>query len=216
MTEPQNLARQQPTDEEMVIDYLLSKPNFFVTHGDLLTRLQIPHDSGGAVSLVERQIGIYRKKSLRLEKQLVDLLEVARENERIGLLVHQFTVSLMHTETVAAVLDLTRDILLRDFRTDEVAIQLFDEDTVISDVYAQMSATRNVVCGKLSARQRSLLFKNADDIASVALILLHADGANLGVLALGSLDKDRFHPSKGIVFLSQLGNLVSHQLLSVQ
>ena len=216
MSERQNLARQQPTGEEMVIEYLLSNPNFFVTHGDLLTRLQIPHDSGGAVSLVERQIGIYRKKSQRLEKQLVDLLAVARENERIGLLLHQFAVSLMHTETVATVLDLTRDVLLRDFRTDEVAIQLFDDDTVISDVDAQMSATRNVVCGKLSVRQRARVFENADDIASVALILLHADGANLGVLALGSLDKDRFHPSKGIVFLSQLGDLVSHQLLSVQ
>ena len=40
-----------------------------------------------------------------------------------------------------------------------------------------------------------------------------SDGVYLGHC---SLDKDRFHPSKGIVFLSQLGNLVSHQLRSVQ
>ena len=92
MSEQQNRVQEHIADEVMVIDYLLANPDFFVTHGDLLTRLQIPHDSGGAVSLVERQIGMFREKSLRLEKQLKDLLEVARENERIGMLLHQFAV----------------------------------------------------------------------------------------------------------------------------
>ncbi len=216
MSERQNLARQQPADEEMVIDYLLSNPDFFVTHGDLLTRVQIPHASGGAISLVERQIGAYRDKSQHLEKQLADLLVVARENERIGLLLHQFTISLMRAETATEVFDITRESLSCDFGVDEVTVQLFDDDTDIGDAFSDMSATRNVVCGKLSTRQRALLFENADDVASVALILLHAEGANIGMLALSSLDKDRFHPSKGIVFLSQLGNLVSHQLLAVQ
>ena len=119
----QNLAQAPITDETMVIDYLLSNPDFFVEHADILTRLKIPHDAGGAVSLVERQIEIYREKSLRLEKQLKDLLEVARENERIGQLLHQFAGVLMRTQSTAAVVKATRQSILRDFHTDQVKPQ---------------------------------------------------------------------------------------------
>ena len=51
---------------------------------------------------------------------------------------------------------------------------------------------------------------------AVALILLHAEGDNLGILALGSEDPHRFHPTKGVLFLSQLGSLVSQRLLTVK
>ena len=216
MSEAQNLPQTVPVDEAMVIDYLLSNRDFFVHHGDLLTELRIPHDSGAAVSLVERQIGVYREKSLRLEKQLKELLKVARENERLGHLLHQFSVSLMRTQSTAAVLDLTRITVKRDFRADQVAVQLFDNDATVDDMFADMSASRNVVCGMLSARKRALLFDHPDEAASMALILLHAEGNNMGVMALASKDKNSFHPSKGILFLSQLGDLVSHRLLTVR
>ncbi|MEM7292348.1 MAG: DUF484 family protein [Pseudomonadota bacterium] len=216
MSDGQNLAQTPVTDESMVIDYLLANPDFFVTHADILTRLQIPHDSGSAVSLVERQIEIYREKSLRLEKQLKDLLDVARENERIGQLLHQFAVTLMHTQSSAAVIKATRQTIMRDFHTDQVTLTMFDNDSTMDDTYADMSPSRSVICGRLTAQQRAKLFENADNIASVALILLHTDGENLGVLAMGSQDRQRFHPSKGILFLSQLGNLVSQRLLTVK
>lgn len=202
---------QAAADESLVVDYLLSHPDFFTHRDDLLIQLRIPHQSGGAISLVERQVSVQREKSQRLEKQLKELLSVARENEHLGLLLHQFAVSLMCTDSVA-VLTVTRETALRDFHADQVAFQLFDEDTAIIDVFADMSATHNVVCGQLSVEQSALLFDDADEVASVALILLHAEGNNLGVLALSSVDETRFHPSKGVLFLSQLGSLLSHRL----
>ena len=215
-TEP-TLPRDSTTaDESMVIDFLLSNPDFFVNHGDLLTELTVPHDSGEAVSLVEHQLRVYREKGLRLEKQLKELLKVARENERLGQLIHQFATSLMRAKSPSGVLKLTREAAKRDFRADQVSIQLFDSDATINDMFADMSASRPVICGMRSSRKRAMLFESPDNIASMAMILLHAEGENLGVLSLASRDKSSFHPSRGTIFLSQLGDLVSHRLLTVR
>ena len=104
--------------------------------------------------------------------------------------------------------------VVRDFNTDEIRIQLFDNDATIDAAFADMTPSRSVVCGKLTAQQRAKLFEDPDEIRSVALILLHAEGENLGVMALGSKQANRFHAGKGILFLSQLGNLVSNRLMS--
>ena len=42
--------------------FLRSNPDFFLRNGDLLANLRLPHISGGAISLVERQIEVLREK----------------------------------------------------------------------------------------------------------------------------------------------------------
>ena len=67
-------------------------------------------------------------------------------------------------------------------------------------------------CGKIRDSQREFLFKNdADDIGSAALVPL-GDGAEMGFLAVGSIDNDRFHPGMSIDFLTRLGDLVTGSL----
>ena len=52
-----NLQSEQPQDievrEEMVAGYLRDHPGFFINYPDLLKELELPHDSGDAVSLIE-------------------------------------------------------------------------------------------------------------------------------------------------------------------
>ena len=47
-------------DEAQVAEYLQSHPDFFERHQNLLTTIRIPHRTGGAVSLVERQASSLR------------------------------------------------------------------------------------------------------------------------------------------------------------
>jgi len=57
--------------------------------------------------------------------------------------------------------------------------------------------------------QRELLFgTEANDIGSVALVPLGEKGS-LGLLALGSTDRDRFHPGMSTEFLGRLAELIS-------
>src|SRR5690554_3034051 len=47
-----------------VAEYLRQNPAFFVEHDDLLADLLIPHQSGQAVSLVERQVKLLRERNI--------------------------------------------------------------------------------------------------------------------------------------------------------
>ena len=74
---------EDPT-EDAIHDYLQANPDFFERHNELLTSLRLPHGSGAAVSLVERQVSVLRQKDLKLERKLKDLIEVARINDTLG------------------------------------------------------------------------------------------------------------------------------------
>ena len=54
----------------------------------------------------------------------------------------------------------------------------------------------------------------APDLAAAVMVPL-IDGKRLGVLALGSLDKERFHTGMGTLFLGYLGELVSKAVKAV-
>ena len=67
-------------------------------------------------------------------------------------------------------------------------------------------------CGQVRDTQKDFLFKgDASEIGSVALVPL-GQKAELGFLAIGSHDTDRFHPGMSIDFLSRVGDLVAGAL----
>jgi len=57
-------ARQKAgnLNRESVADYLRENPDFFVDQDELLRGLTLPHDSGRAISLVERQVHLFREQ----------------------------------------------------------------------------------------------------------------------------------------------------------
>jgi uncharacterized protein YigA (DUF484 family) len=68
------------------------------------------------------------------------------------------------------------------------------------------------VCGHLQRPQLEYLFgPQAEDTRSAALIPLRAEGV-MGMLAIGSRNAERFHPTKGTEFLVRLGEVVSRTL----
>ena len=67
-------------------------------------------------------------------------------------------------------------------------------------------------CGQVRDSQREFLFgSDANDIGSVALVPLGEKG-RVGLLALGSTDRDRFHPGMSTDFLGRLAELISDAL----
>jgi hypothetical protein len=67
-------------------------------------------------------------------------------------------------------------------------------------------------CGQIRDSQREFLFRDdAEEIGSAALVPI-GKGAEVGFLAVGSVDKDRFHPGMSLDFLTRLGDLVAGAL----
>jgi len=81
--------------------YLTQHPEFFQGRNDLLANLKVPHASGQAVSLVEKQLGILRERNTELRNRLSQLIESARGNDRLFAHSRKLVLALLDCKSVA-------------------------------------------------------------------------------------------------------------------
>ncbi|HTW39141.1 MAG TPA: DUF484 family protein [Steroidobacteraceae bacterium] len=216
------------TEEESVARYLAHNPEFFERHQPLLARMRLPHArSGSTISLIERQVEVLREREAAAEQRLAEFVKVARANDAVADKLHRFTRRLLKAASRAAVVEQIEGSLREDFdafnsvlvliepafelpaqrfvkavRTDDPHLKSFDS----------LFANGKPRCGQARDSQREFLFgTDAEDMGSLALVPLGEKGS-LGLLALGSADRDRFHPGMSTDFLARLGDLVTDAL----
>jgi uncharacterized protein YigA (DUF484 family) len=225
-------------EEDAIAAYLQHNPDFFERHQTLLTRLRVPHSRGGStISLVERQIEVLREKHAALEDKLGELVSVARANDAIAEKLHRFTRKLLRAPSRADAVARIEASLREDFDAFHGVLVLIGEypdlepqrfvRTVARDdaglkSFETLFASGKPRCGQARDTQREFLFgQDANDIGSMALVpllpLANAPGpagvgAPLGVLALGSTDRDRFHPGMSTEFLARMADLIADSL----
>lgn len=211
----QNVAQDREM-EKAVVDYLCSQPDFFRRNADLLAELHIPHEAGNAVSLIERQVATLRDKNLALRLQLQELVEIARDNDRLNQRLHQLTVALLAVESREGMAELLTKVLHDDFAADAVTVHLFapqaaggEELTGEWDELLKHVNDASVRCGRLPVEYLALLFgEMAESIGSVALVALGPHG----LLAIGSHDDDRFHEHIATDYLTRIGEVIAGML----
>lgn len=207
--------------EEQIADYLIAHPDFFERHPKALAAIDIPHPTGDAVSLIERQVRTLREQSLNYRSQLEHLVSVARENDALAKRLHRLTLALIETQTFDEVLNTLQDELREQFKADAVEMKLFASEQLDAHAHEPGPALfRDFLkhgrpnCGQLEKAQLEYLFgPQAGETGSAALIPLAAPPM-AGVLAIGSRDPDRFHPGKSVDFLQRLAEVVSAKLQS--
>ena len=210
---------EESLSEEAIHDYLMDNPDFFERHGALLSTLRLPHRSGSAVSLVERQVSVLRQKDLKHERKLKELLAVARTNDALATKMHRLTLKLLAATDLAATLACLEESLRSDFDADQSILVLFGDPEAFDDIrvgrffkavsrdddrlqafdtFLKGSGPR---CGQVRDAQRNFLFgRETDEVGSAALVTL-GQGAEVG-----------FHPGMSIDFLTRLGELVTGAL----
>lgn len=212
--------------ESDIADYLRSHPDFFERHANLLVGLRLPHRTGGAVSLVERQVSMLRQRSSELERQLKDLLAVAKQNNELVERIHQLSVKLLRQHDTTGRLEQLEISLREDFAAEQAVLVLFPDangrsvsrsgftlrierdDPALKPFSAFLRAARPR-CGPIRDRQKQLLFpREVDTIVSAAMVPLGRDSER-GFLAIGSRDPEHFHPTKRVDFLARIGELVT-------
>jgi len=208
----------QDTLKQTVVQYLKQQPDFFNQHPELLQRLDLPHQSGGAISLIERQVKGLREEASRYQRQLEELVHVARENEALNQRLHQLTLTLIEAVSFDEVINALEDKLHEDFQAEAVEVHLFSSAEADRDSHPDLDGFREFLdaaqprCGRLPQSQLEYLFgPQAGDIHSTALIPILGQGL-LGLLAFGSYSEDRFHPGMGTEYLTRLGEIVSKTL----
>jgi uncharacterized protein len=215
-------------EEEAIASYLQRHPEFFERHQGVLARLRLPHARGGStISLVERQIEVLREKLAALEGKLAELLRVARANDAISERLHRFTRRLLRAVPRAEAIARIEAGLREDFDAFHAALVLIGDQpdpaaprfvrTVQADdpnlkSFESLFASGKPRCGQARDSQREFLFgPEGVQMASVALVPLGEKGT-VGLLALGSTDRDRFHPGMSTEFLAHMAQLIADSL----
>ncbi|MCK4585927.1 MAG: DUF484 family protein [Gammaproteobacteria bacterium] len=217
--------------DQGVANYLRSHPNFFEDKPSLLSDLRVPHQTGSAVSLVERQVATLRESNENRQAQLDGLIQIARDNDRLNSHLHQLTLQLMEAGELETLLSIISDRLKDDFDADLVSVHLLCSPVseansslpeIVADIDDYKGLFKNVIkgtrggakpyCGRLKDEQLQILFTDrAGDIGSSALLPLGNEGA-LGLLAIGSLDRNRFTIGTDTHFLARMAEIITAAL----
>ena len=210
-----------------VSEWLHNNPDFFKDQPEVLESLDLQHQAQGAISLIEHQVTALRRRNTSLNTKLNELIERAKDNQRLSVQLHQLSLTLLEADTLDSVLSVAREQLDTVFDAEAVSIKLFKTGSKdkapyyinardISRQFSSAYRTNNCLCGTLSKEQNDLIFTEQEiEIKSSVFIPLN-EGRPIGFLAMGSARKSRFTPSMGVLFIKSLGELVGRAVISHQ
>lgn len=169
MTQQQHspTAVAAPIEEQDVVEFLRAQPEFFTRHADVLMEMTLHHASGTAISLIERQVVNLREHNRHLKSQLHDLVQIARDNDRLSGRMHRLVLSLMDCTTLQDVFINIHDSLRNDFHADAVVMRLMAKPKVALNE-AATDAVQDVQVSReagMPEATNGVLFVDKDDVA---------------------------------------------------
>ena len=225
-------VKEEAITDDRIADYLQTHPDFFERNAALLAKLRLPHlrEGTATVSLVERQVEVLRERNQALERRLKELVDVARANDVLADRIHRLAQRLLRAGDLSATVAAIETSMREDFDAMHSVLVLFlpampgleagtqrflrIADPADSNLksFESLLGSGKPRCGQIRDTQRDYLF-GADtvEIGSVALTPLGPKG-NLGLLAIGASDAERFHPAMSTDFLIRIGDLIAHAL----
>ncbi len=225
MTDDKSPTLADPLDHEQVVAYLQQHPDFFVYHQELLGDLFLPHESGPAVSLVERQVSILRERNMDMRHRLSKLLDNARENDKLFDKTKRLVLTLIEGQDLADIIDALYYCFDREFGIHYTSLLLFGDAGRVPGSQARVvsladarhhvgSLLKNnrAMCGTLGKVEQDFIFgQHSGDIGSVAAVpLVH--GPAFGLLAIGNRDPNYYRSSMGTLFLSYIAEVLNRLL----
>jgi len=208
--------------EDQVVGYLRRNPDFFARQDDLLAEISLPHDSGSAISLLERQVNILRARGTEARQKLNNLLENARNNDQLFDTTQNLVLALLRAADATEIAEIAQNQLSNHANVDACELIMVEQEglDVAPTVRTQSSEhlktefedifrLKRTHCGSLDQKTIDQLFR--DDVASIrstALCPVISNGEVLAILALGNQREDTFSANLDTLFLDFIGRVV--------
>lgn len=205
--------------ETAIAEYLAQHPDFFDRHGDILRDLRLHHPSGRAVSLIEKQVSALRERNTELRHRLNQLLDNARQNDRLFERSKRLVLSLLECNELGDLIDALYYSLDKEFSIPFVRLILFRKPhqpcsiKVASEDEAKVVLGRHLkasraVGGGLSREEITFLFdKDHQRVGSAAMVPLYYNQP-LGILAVGHEDPKHYQAGMGTIFLTHIAEVL--------
>lgn len=211
---------------EQVAKYLTENPTFFLKHEHLLADLYLPHASGEAVSLLERQVNILRERNIEMRKRANELLEQGQRNDVLFQKTRTLILNLLESRSLN---DLSKRLVAYcedEFQVDKVQFTLVGSpdafrnsqtrvlsNTDIQQLMPGLISSADSVSGIFRNDELQMLFAGMqENIASAIVLPIHQDGKLAAILALGSNDPHYFKAGMDTLFLSFIGDVIARLL----
>tara|TARA_R110001592_G_scaffold295594_2_gene565798 strand:+ start:159017 stop:159781 length:765 start_codon:yes stop_codon:yes gene_type:complete len=210
--------------DDAVREFLKDNGDFLQRNPDLLDHLHVSHASGSAVSLVEKQVSVLRERNVDIRHRLNDLTAHARDNDKLFEQTRALVIKLLEADSIAELYRAFSESMRTGFELEFATMILFGDNTdeknyrvetaelAQANIGALLSGQK-AVCGALRREEFSYLFAKDGNThkfhqgGSAAVVPLN-DGAQLGLIAIGSSDANRFSSDMGTLFLSHIADVV--------
>lgn len=209
-------SRNNAISADEVADYLKAHPDFFADRDSLLADMHVPHESGKAISLLERQVKILRDRSIESRHTLNALLENARYNDQLFSITRNLILVLLEEDEIGQIASLTESNLATQPGVDACRLFVLDNDDVVHELQSRFPSlfrSKRIVCQPLDRETAQFLFPQASPVVrSAALCPVTYGSSLLGILVLGNQAQDYFTEELDTLFLDfiaeVLGSLV--------
>ena len=205
------------TDED-IIAYLRGDSEFFRRNAGLLSELNLPHDSGTAVSLIERQVAILRERNMNMRRRMNELVNTAKDNDELFSKTRTLTLELLHVHAWHHLNEVFATYLLADFHADFVCCHLLNQPVAMDHIvnhehdlpHERYITGSRPVCTALGADELNKLFpiQSHEGTGSAVLAPL-AFGTGTGCLAIGSRDPGHFTSDMDTLFVTYISEVVA-------
>ncbi len=223
-------------DDESVANYLMEHPDFFATHEDLLVSLRIPHKSGQAISLLERQVYLLRRRNDETQDKIKSFVENAKENDELFEKTRTIVLNIINTVSLDDISSLIEEKLKEEFDASCSKLFFATENEIESEsplfllplkltkkVLGKLFQRKRAYCGTLNADQALLFFPESSKISSAAIIPIHFHDENnlkeklpgVPLLVVASNKDKHFNSSLDTLFLDFIGEVLSVHIKSL-
>lgn len=209
---------QVSVNANQVIAFLKQNPNFFKTNPRLIADLNFVHETGGAVSLIQRQVELLREHHQTTRKRLAELSNYAKTNEALLDRIRALSVTMASASTPKAILESLTKVIRHDFNLDSVYLVVehknwpMSNENVIGLTPEDLGKLRNAVynlsvfVGRPPAKIKEMVLQDKmDKAASIAMARFKYKDVDT-YLIIGSSDQNHFTSDMGTDFVAYIGD----------
>jgi uncharacterized protein YigA (DUF484 family) len=207
---------------DQIADYLRKNPEFFIEQEGLLADLSLPHESGKAISLLERQVTILRDRGIEARQKLNNLLENARNNDQLFDTTRNLVMALLRANNLTEIVAVAQENLSNHTNIDACQIILIeqpqldvsnavktDSEKNLKTDFADVFRLKRTHCGTLTQDQIDYLFADSGkNIRSTALCPVVNNSEVFALLAFGNQKDKFFNINLDTLFLDFIGQVV--------
>ena len=209
---------------EEVIIFLKENPDFFIEHPDAIESLEIKHESGEAVSFIEKQVELIKAKNLETSTKLKEFIVNAKENEILFIKIKKLISVILNSEDLEKLLNFTEDFFEKELGSEKCKIFFFTQDDLfkVSDerviqpeiatpAFSSIFKDKNIYLGGISNEVASLTFGAKASVKESAICKLNSKEV-AGILILGSSSQKKYTSGQDTLFLNFVLEVLSHQI----